>query len=119
MNNIIDLSKRLTPEKPKIKIDAKHEYEVKNNKNVAILISEIAKDEKIKDLAREGDKTDKVIEAALGKDALEYLKTLDLSVGQWSLIVEAIVAQINEIPLEEVEKQTDKEKDNKIKAFRK
>lgn len=119
MDNVIDLSKRLTNKKPKIRIDADHEYEVKNNKNTAILIGEISKDKKIADFDRDNDKTDKIIEAALGKEALEYLKTLDMSVNGWNLIINAIIAQINEISLEEVEKESKKEKENSMKEFRK
>ncbi len=119
MSRTIDLSQRLTNEKPRIKIDGEHSYEVRNNKNVAIVIAEISKDEKIKDFAKDGDKTDKVIETALGKEALVYLKTLDLSVNGWNLIIEAIMAAINEIDLEEVEKETKKAQGDKVKEFRK
>lgn len=119
MAQIIDLSKRLTNEKPRIIIDNEHNYEVRNNKNVAILIKEITEDDKIKDFAKDGDKYDKIIEAALGNEALLYLKTIELSVNGWNLIVEAIMAAINEISLEEVEGESKKEKDKKIKDFRK
>lgn len=116
---LIDLSQRLTNNKPKIRIDAEHEYEVRNNKNVAILIDEISKSKEIADFAKEGDKTDKVIEAALGKEALDYLKTLDLAVSGWNLIVEGIMAAINEVTLDEIEKETKKAHGDKVKDFRK
>lgn len=119
MPQVIDLSKRLTNEKPKIIIDKDHIYEVRNNKNVAILIKEITEDDKIKDFAKDGDKYDKIIQATLGDEELLYLKTLDLSVNGWGLIIEAIMAAINEIPLEEVEGESKKEQDKKIKDFRK
>lgn len=119
MAQIIDLSQRLTNEKPRIIIDKKHGYEVRNNKNVAILIDEISKDKNIADFARKDDKTDKVIEAALGKEALDYLKSLDLAVSGWNLVVEAIMAAINEESLEEMEKQSKKAMGEKAKDFRK
>ena len=119
MAQIIDLSKRLTNEKPRIIIDKEHNYEVRNNKNVAILIKEITEDDKIKDFAKDGDKYDKIIQAALGDEALSYLKTIELSVNGWNLVIEAIMAAINEISLDEIEGESKKEQDKKREDFRK
>lgn len=119
MSQLIDLSQRLTNEKPRIRIDASHEYEVRNNKNVVILMDEISKAKDIPDFAQDGDKTDKIIEAALGEDALKYLKTLDLAANGWNIIVEAIMAAVNEISLEEIEKEAKKAQEGKVKEFRK
>lgn len=120
MSNVIDLSKRLdNSDKPRIKIDAEHSFEVRNNKNVVILLDEISKDEKIEVFAKDGDKTDKIIETALGEDALKYLKTLDISANGWNIIVEAIIAAVNEIEFEEVEKSAKEAAGGKVKDFRK
>lgn len=119
MPQLIDLSSRLTNERPKIQIDAEHIYEVHNSKNTAILLDEISKNEKIANFAKKDDKSEKVIEAALGEEALEYIRSRNFSPTGWNLIVEAIMAAINEVELEEIEKEAKKAQGAKVKEFRK
>lgn len=111
MAKVYDIMNRLTNEKPVVKIDAEHEFVINNSKNKAILITELSKDTKLNDIER----MDKVIEAALGKEALDYINSLELSVKSTATIINAIMAGISEEDLETIEKEAEK----KIKEFRK
>lgn len=110
MGKIYNIMDRLTNNKPVIQIDKEHEYEVNNSKNQAIFIKQLSEDKGLDDFER----MDKVIEAALGKDALEYINSLNLSVKATGTILNAIMAAISEMELEDVEKEAEKQ----IKNFR-
>ncbi|KOF57923.1 hypothetical protein AGR56_07740 [Clostridium sp. DMHC 10] len=108
MGKVYDIMNRLTNDKPVIKIDNEHEYAVNNSKNQAIFITQLAKDEKLNDFER----MDRVIEAALGKDALDYINGLNLSVKATGTIINAIMAAISEMELEDIEKEAAKQAKN-------
>ncbi len=108
MAQIYNIMDRLTNDKPVIKIDKDHEYKVNNSKNQAIFIKQLSEDAKIDDFER----MDKIIEASLGKEAIDYINTLDLSVKAYSTVINAIMAAISEISLEEVEKVAEQEMKN-------
>lgn len=105
MAQIYNIMDRLTNDKPLIKIDKDHEYKVNNSKNQAIFIKQLSEDAKIDDFER----MDKIIEASLGKEAIDYINTLDLSVKAYSTVINAIMAAISEISLEEVERVAEQE----------
>lgn len=107
MAKVYDIMSRLTNEKPVIKIDNEHIYTVNNSKNQAIFIKQLSEDTKLDDL----EKMDKITEAALGKEALEYINSLGLSVKSHGTVINAIMAAISDQSLEEVE--NDIESDNK------
>lgn len=111
MGKVYDIMNRLTNNKPVIKIDEGHEYIVNNSKNQVIFITQLAKDEKLDDFER----MDKVIEAALGSEALKYINSLDLTLPATATIINAIMAAINEVDLEEIEEEAKKQN----KGFRK
>lgn len=111
MGKVYDIMDRLTNEKPTVKIDPEHEFVINNSKNKAILITELSKDTKLNDIER----MDKVIEAALGKDALDYINSLELSIKSTATIINTIMAGISEEDLETIEKEAEKRK----KEFRK
>lgn len=108
MAQIYNIMDRLTNDKPVIRIDKDHEYKVNNSKNQAIFIKQLSEDAKIDDFER----MDKIIEASLGKEAIDYINTLDLSVKAYSTVINAIMAAISEISLEEVEKVAEQEMKN-------
>lgn len=119
MNNIIDISDRLdTTNRPKIKLAEGHEYVVRNDKVVVFKINEIHKSKDIADLGEKDDKIDELIKTALGEEALKYIREQKYSMNQLTLIVDAIMAQINEVSLEEIEKETEEAK-KKADSFRK
>jgi esterase/lipase superfamily enzyme len=102
---------RLTNDKPQIQIDNDHIYTVNNSKNQAIFIKQLADDKSIDDLKR----MDMIIEVGLGKEAIEYVNSLNLSVANTGVVINAIMAAIGEVELEEVEKEVKKQS----KGFRK
>lgn len=111
MGKVYDIMNRLTNDKPIVKIDEEHQYTVFNSKNSAIFITQLAKDEQLDDI----EKMDKIIEAGLGKEALEYINSLDLPIPKTAIIVSAIMAAISETEIEEVEEAAKEQ----AKKFRK
>lgn len=111
MGKVYDIMSRLTNNKPTIKIDETHEYEVHNSKNTAIFIKQTGEDESLDDLK----KMDIIIESGLGKEALEYINSLELSLKATGTIINAIMAAISEEDLEVIEEEAKKQQ----KKFRK
>lgn len=111
MGKVYDIMNRLTNNKPVIKIDDEHEYTVNNSKNQAIFIKQLAEDKKLDDFER----MDKIIEAGLGKEAVNYINSLDLSVKATATIINAIMAALSEVELEDIEQEAEKRR----KEFRK
>jgi hypothetical protein len=108
MGKVYDIMSRLTNNKPIVKIDREHEYTVNNSKNQAIFIMQLTKDKKLDDFER----MDKIIEAALGKEALDYINSLNLSVQATATIINAIMAAISEMELEDIEKEAKRQSKN-------
>lgn len=114
MSRAYDIAEKLKEgsKKPTVKIDDKHTYEINTSKNTGMLVRALAKDSKLDDFER----IDKTIEAGIGKDALEYINSLNLSLESYSVIVNVIVAAIRNVSLEEIESI---EIENKNNNFRK
>lgn len=111
MGKVYDIMNRLTNNKPVIKIDEAHQYTVNNSKNEAIFIKQLSSDDKLDDI----EKMDKIIEAAMGKEALDYIDSLNLPIPQTGIIVTAIMAAISDMEIEEVEEAAK----DQAKKFRK
>ena len=101
MARVYDIVEKITNgnKKPTIKIDADHEYTINNSKNTAVLIKVLSEDKKIEDFER----IDKIIQAALGKEALDYINSLELLMPQYNIIVNVIMAAISDMSLEEMD----------------
>jgi hypothetical protein len=108
MGKVYNIMDRLTNNKPVIKIDNEHEYTVNNSKNQAIFIKQLSEDKSLDDYQM----MDNIIEAALGKEALVYINGLDLSVAGTGIVINAIMAAIGEVELEEVENEVKKQNKN-------
>lgn len=105
MAKVYDIVSRLKNEKPQIRITEDKIFTVFNSKNSVILMKGIAEDNKID----ETQKIDMIIEAGLGKEALDLVDSLELPTKQLAIIVSAIMAAISEVELEEMEKLADEE----------
>lgn len=107
MAKVYNIMDKLVNIKPVIKIDEDHEYKINNSKNNAIYIQSLVnKDRKDKAEGKEVNdiKTlENIIKASLGKDAFDYIESLDLSMEGYSTIVNAIMAGISNLELEEIE----------------
>lgn len=113
MAKVYNIMDKLVNVKPIVKIDEDHEYKINNSKNNAIYIQSLVnKDRKDKAEGKEVNdiKTlEKIIKSSLGKDAFDYIESLDLSMEGYSTIVNAIMAGISNVELEEIEEIGKKE----------
>ncbi|CAJ1611099.1 hypothetical protein [Clostridium perfringens] len=107
MAKVYNIMNKLTNEKPVLKIDEDHEYKINNSKNNAIYIQSLVKnkDKQGNDI----EVLDKIVKASLPKEAFEYIESLDLSLDAYSVIVNAIMAGISNLELDEIEELNQKE----------
>ena len=66
----------------------------------------LTEDEKIK----ENERIEGIIIIGLGKEAFEYIESLDLSMTNYNLIISAIMAAIGDVEIEEIEEESKKAK---------
>ena len=95
----IDISSKLSHEPQTITIAEGKTYEVDCGAETML---------KAKDLFKKDDSLDglfKAIELLLGKEALEEIKGMKVKVADLKVIIIAIMAQVNEITYEEMEKR--------------
>ena len=95
----IDISSKLSHEPQTITIAEGKTYEVDCGAETML---------KAQDLFKKDDSLDglfKAIELLLGKEALEEIKGMKVKVADLKVIIIAIMAQVNEITYEEMEKQ--------------
>lgn len=105
MSKVYNIMDRLTNTKPSIQLAEDKIYKVNNSKNTAIVIKSISEDKKLDDFER----MDKIVELALGKEALDYINKMELSVKSYSTVITAIMAAISEEELEDIEKEAEAE----------
>lgn len=108
MARVYDIVSRLENgnQKPVVKIDAEHEFKINNSKAAAFRIMALSDDEKVK----ENERIEGIIKIGLGKEAFEYIESLDLSMPNYSLIINAIMAAIGDVDIEEIEAEAKKGK---------
>lgn len=106
--NIID---KLDNSKSTVKIDADHEFKINTHMAAGLKINDIAKNEEINDYER----INQIIQVGLGKEAYEYIDSLQLNIPSYTPIVNAIVAALNGLEIEEIEEADKKEEENKKK----
>ena len=95
----IDISSKLSHEQQTITIAEGKTYEVDCGAETML---------KAQDLFKKDDSLDglfKAIELLLGKEALEEIKGMKVKVADLKVIIIAIMAQVNEITYEEMEKR--------------
>ena len=102
--NIIDRMKEAN-KKPVISIDEEHDFIVNSSVPAVLKIQDISKKQKDNKEYSEVDGVYDIIAVALGKEAVDYVKSQDYTFAALTLIVEAIMAAINNSTLEEVEEQ--------------
>ncbi|MGG5461505.1 hypothetical protein [Clostridium sp. B9] len=108
MAKVYNIMDKLVNERPTIKIDENHEYKINNTKNNAIYIQSLSKN-KEKSKVDDIELLEKIIKASLGKEAFEYIESLELSLEAYGVIVNAIMAGISNLELEEIEEMSEKE----------
>lgn len=104
MSNVIDISAKLKQEPIKIKIAEGKEYTIDNSADNFILVQEKLKDHEFSmEIAYE------IIEMLMGKDALKEIKDMKLTVQGLETVIIGVMAAINEISYEEMEKRFPKQ----------
>ncbi len=104
MSNVIDISAKLKQEPIKIKIVEGKEYTIDNSADNFILVQEKLKDHEFSmEIAYE------IIEMLMGKDALKEIKDMKLTVQGLETVIIGVMAAINEISYEEMEKRFPKQ----------
>lgn len=120
MAKVYNIMDKLVNDKPILKIDETHKYKINNSKNNAVYIQSLVstkKDKKKKKSKGEDSEVneiemlEKIIKASLGMDAYDYIESLELSLEGYNAIVNAIMAGISNLELEEIEQLGKDEKE--------
>ncbi len=104
MSSSIDISAKLKKEPIKIKLTEDKEYEVDNSAETFVIVQD-----KLKDKEFSIEVMNEVIEILMGKDALKDIKDMKLSVKGIESVIIGLMAAINEISYEEMEKRFPKQ----------
>ncbi len=107
MAKTIDISAKLTNERPKLKIAEDKIYEIDDRKNTILKLNQKMKGGNIEDLAF----IDEVIEMTLGKKAAKEIDAMDLSMAAYQNIMLAIMAAVMGESFEVAEARFRKEKE--------
>lgn len=108
MARVYDIISRLenSNQKPVVKIDTDHEFKINNSKAAAFKLMALMDDNKVK----ESERLEDIIKIGLGKEAFEYIESLGLSMPSYNLIINAIMAAIGDVDIEEIEAEARKGK---------
>lgn len=96
---MIDISKKLTNDKPVIRITEGKEYKINNSKNTMLLINQEMQNNK-----NELEAMDKAVKLALGESAFEEIESMELSFADYKVLFIGIMAGVSDQSYEEVEK---------------
>lgn len=96
-----DLAERLMQknQKPTITIDKDHVYKINNTAPAAMMIEQLGKDGELGQF----EQLEKILLIALGKESVDYIRSLELTSPAYSEIVNAVMASIADISMEELE----------------
>lgn len=97
--SMIDISKKLSNDKPVIKIAEGNEYKINNSKNTMLLINQEMQNNK-----NELEAMDKAVKLALGQSAFEEIENMELSFADYKVLFIGIMAGVSDQSYEEVEK---------------
>lgn len=107
MAKMIDISAKLTSERPKLKITEDKIYEIDDRKNTILKLNQKIKGGNIEDLAF----IDEIVELTLGKKAAKEIDAMDLSMIAYQNIMLAIMAAVMGESFEVAEARFRKEKE--------
>ena len=99
VRSMIDISKKLSNDKPVIKVAEGKEYKINNSKNTMLLINQEMQNNK-NELAA----MDKVVKLALGQNAFQEIESMELSFADYKVLFIGIMAGVSDQSYEEVEK---------------
>lgn len=90
MSKIIDISAKLTNERPKLKLAEDKIYEIDDRKNTIILLNQKIQDTDVNDV----NAIDEMISVVLGKEAAKEIDEMNLSIAAYQSIMIAIMAAV-------------------------
>lgn len=90
MSKVIDISAKLTNERPQLKLTDDKIYEIDDRKNTIILLNQKMQDSDVNDI----ESMDAMISIVLGKKAVKEINEMNLSLSSYQSIMIAIMAAI-------------------------
>lgn len=90
MGKIIDISAKLTNERPKLKLAEDKIYDIDDRKNTIILLNQKMQNADLNDL----NVIDEMIEIVLGKDVAKEINDMNLPIVAYQSILIAIMAAV-------------------------
>lgn len=99
MAKIIDISAKLTNERPKIKLTEDKTYEIDDRKNTVLSLNQ-----KMSEVS-EGEAVDIIISTLLGEVAAKEIEAMDLSISDYEHISLALMAAVSNEEYEETERR--------------
>ena len=109
MAKTIDISAKLTSERPKLKLAEDKIYEIDDRKNTILKLNQKMKGGNFEDIAF----IDEIVEMTLGKEVVKEINGMDLSMVDYQNIMIAIMAAVIGESFEVAEARFRKEK-NKL-----
>lgn len=88
MAKTIDISAKLTNERPKLKIAEGVEFEIDNRKNTILILNQKIQETDLNDLRE----VDGILELLLGKEAVQKIGEMDISFADYQTIFIACMA---------------------------
>lgn len=101
MSKVIDISGKLTNERPKIKLSEDKIYEIDDRKNTILKMNQKLQNADIDDI----EVIDEMVEMLLGKEAAKEIDEMNLSISNYQAIFIAIMAAITGEEYEVAEKR--------------
>lgn len=101
MAKIIDISAKLTNERPQLKLSADKVYDIDDRKNTVILLNQKMKDSDTNDI----EAMDEMITIVLGDEAAKEINDMGLSISSYQTIMVAIMAAMTGEEYEKAEER--------------
>jgi len=105
MSKIIDISAKLTNERPQLKLAEGKVYEIDDRKNTILLLNQKMQGSDLNDL----NAIDEMIEVVLGKEAAKEIDEMNLPIVAYQSIMIAIMAAVTGEEYEAAEERFRKE----------
>lgn len=90
MSKTIDISAKLTNERPKLKLAEDKIYEIDDRKNTIILLNQKIQDTDVNDI----NAIDEIISIVLGEEAAKEIDAMELSIADYQAIMIGIMAAV-------------------------
>ena len=101
MSKVIDISARLTGDKPTLKLSEDMVYTVNNRKSAILILNQKMKNADLNDI----EEVDEILTVLLGKEAVDEINELDPTFAGFQAIMMGALAAVMDQDLEEVEER--------------